>query len=155
MRGNQAPFTNKELCKAIYDRSRLRNRFYKTPTEENEKLYEKQRTKCVSICKKSIRNYFNKTANENAVTSRNFCKIIKPFLTNKRHLENAEIMLIQKKNIISNENELVKVFNKHNINSVEKSGGQKPTNIAKRNSKITIGKLLNSYATHIETILAY
>ena len=40
-------------------------------------------------------------------------------------------MLIQDKKIISNENELVKAFNKHYINITEKSGGQKPTNIAK------------------------
>ena len=70
MTGNQAPFINKELRKAIYDRSRLRNRFCKTPTEENEKLYKKQRNKCVSIRKKSIRNYFNKIANENVVTQK-------------------------------------------------------------------------------------
>ena len=43
-------------------------------------------------------------------------------------------MLIQDKKIISNENELVKVFNKHYINIIEKSGGQKPTSIAKRHS---------------------
>ena len=43
------PFTNKELHKAIYDRSRLRNRFCKILTEENENLYKKQRNKCVSI----------------------------------------------------------------------------------------------------------
>ena len=49
LRGNQAPFINKELRKAIYDRSRLRNRLCKTPTEENEMLYKKQRNKCVSI----------------------------------------------------------------------------------------------------------
>ena len=35
-RDNQVPFINKELRKVIYDRSRLRNRFCKTPTEENE-----------------------------------------------------------------------------------------------------------------------
>ena len=152
LRGNQAPFINKELRKAIYDRSRLRNRFCKTPTEENEKLYKKQRNKCVSIRKKSIRNYFNKIANENVVTNRNFWKIIKPFLTNKGHLENAEIMLIQDKKIISNENELVKVFNKHYINIIEKSGGQKPTNIAKRhsidNDRQTVELICNSYRNH-------
>ena len=108
MRGNQAPFINKELRKAIYDRSRLRNRFCKTPTEENEKLYKKQRNKCVSIRNKSIRSYFNKIADENVVANRNFWKVFKPFLTNKGHLENAEIMLIQDKKIISNKNELVK-----------------------------------------------
>ena len=41
LRGNQAPFINKELRKAIYDRSRLRIRFCKTLTVENEKLYKK------------------------------------------------------------------------------------------------------------------
>ena len=97
LRGNKVPFINKELRKAIYDRTRLRNGFCKTRTDENEKLYEKQRNKCVLIQKKSIRYYFNKIANENVVTNRNFWKIIKPFLTNKGHLENAEIMLIQDK----------------------------------------------------------
>ena len=58
---------NKELRKAIYDRSRLRHWFCKTPIEENEKLHKKQRNKCVSIRKKSIRKYFNKIANENIV----------------------------------------------------------------------------------------
>ena len=43
-------------------------------------------------------------------------------------------MLIQDKNIISNENELVKDFNKHYINIIEKSGDQKPTNIARSHS---------------------
>ena len=152
LRGNQATFINKELRTAIYDRTRLRNRFCKTPTEENEKLFKKQRNKCVSIRKESIRNYFNKIANENIVTNRNFWKIIKPFLTNKGHLENAEIMLIQDKKIISNENELVKVFNKHYINIIEKSGGQKPTNIAKRhsidNDRQAVELICNSYRNH-------
>ena len=149
--GNQAPFINKKLCKAIYDRIRLRNRFCKTPTEENEKLYKKQKNKCISI-RKSIRNYFNKIANENVVTNRKFWKIIKPFLANKGHLENAEIMLIQDKNIISNENELVKVFDKHYINIIEKSGGQKPTNITKRhsidNNRQAVELTCNSYRNH-------
>ena len=101
---------NKKLRNAIYDKSRSRNRFCKTPTEENEKLYKKQTNKCVSIRKKSIRNYFKKIANENIVTNRKFWKIIKPFLINKRHLENAKVMLIQDKKIISNESELVKVL---------------------------------------------
>ena len=104
LRGNQGPFKDKELRKAIYDRSILRIRFCKTPTEENEKLYEKQRNKCVSIRKKSIKNYFKKIVNETIVTNRNFWKIISLFLTNKRHLENAEFILIQDKKTISNEN---------------------------------------------------
>ena len=62
---------------------------------------------------------------------------------------------MQDKKTLSNENELVKVFNKHYINIIEKSGGQKPTNIAKSHSTDNDKKLLKSYATHIETILTY
>ena len=36
LRDNQEPFMNKELHKAIYDTSRLKNRFCKTLIEENE-----------------------------------------------------------------------------------------------------------------------
>ena len=54
LRGNQAPFMTKEFRKAIYNRSRLRNKFCKIPTEENEKLYKKQRNKCVAIHKKLL-----------------------------------------------------------------------------------------------------
>ena len=74
--GNQALFMTKGFRKATYNRSRLRNKFCKIPSEENEKLYKKQRNKCVAIRKKSIRNYFNKIANGNIVTNRNFWKII-------------------------------------------------------------------------------
>ena len=54
----------------------------------------------VTIRKKSIRNYFNKIANGNIVTNRNFWKIIKPFLSNKRHLENFDTMLNRSNKII-------------------------------------------------------
>ena len=39
-RGNDAPFMNKGLMKAIYTRSRLRNRYFKNPTKENETSYK-------------------------------------------------------------------------------------------------------------------
>ena len=140
----------KEFRKAIYNRSRLRNKFCKVPAEENEKLYKKQRNKCVSIRKKNIRNYFNKIGNRNIVTNRNFCKIIKPFLSNKGHLEN--IMLNYNNKIICNDHELVKVFNEHYINIIEKSGGEKPTNITEEysfdNDKQAIEIICNSYKNH-------
>ena len=79
MRGNQAPFKTKEFGKAIYNRSRLRNKFCKIASEENEKLCKKRGNKCVAFRKKSIKNHLNKIANGNIVTNGNFWKIIKPF----------------------------------------------------------------------------
>ena len=40
LRGNHAPFISKELRKAIYTKSRFRNRFLKIPDEINSKLYK-------------------------------------------------------------------------------------------------------------------
>ena len=55
---------------------------------------------------------------------------MKPFLTNKGNLENPEIMLQNKGNLVSDESVLVKTFNEHYINIVGKSCGKKPTNIS-------------------------
>ena len=68
--------------------------------------------------KKRIRNYFNKIANGNVVTNRTFWKIIKPFLSNKGHVENVDIMVNHNNKIIYNDHELVKVFSEHYINII-------------------------------------
>ena len=48
-RGNQMPFFNKELSKAIMRRTKLRNIFLKTRSEENRIRYTKQINFCVSL----------------------------------------------------------------------------------------------------------
>ena len=56
---------------------------------------------------------------------------MEPFLTNKGFLENAEIILAEKHKITAEEKELVKIFNEHYIDIVERSCGTKPINVAK------------------------
>ena len=43
IRANNGPFMNKVLSKAAMTKSRLRNKYLKFPTKENEKNYKKQR----------------------------------------------------------------------------------------------------------------
>ena len=45
------PFFDKELSKAIMTRTKLRNSFLQNKSEENKKLYAKQRNFCVSFKK--------------------------------------------------------------------------------------------------------
>ena len=101
---------------------------------------------------KRIRNYINEIANGNIVANRNFWKIIKPFLSNRGHLENVDIMLNRNNNIVCNDNELVKVFNEHYINIIEKSGDENPTDITEEyssdNDKQAIENICNSYKNH-------
>ena len=49
IRENHASFVNKKLCKAIYTRSRLRNKMCENPISENINAYKKQRNKSVSL----------------------------------------------------------------------------------------------------------
>ena len=42
---------NKELSKAIMKRSKLRNTYNKSPTNENLTAYKKQRNLCVNVLK--------------------------------------------------------------------------------------------------------
>ena len=60
LRGNQQPFMNKELSKAIMKRSRLRNIYINSRTSINRINYVKQRNFCVNLLRKTKRNYYNK-----------------------------------------------------------------------------------------------
>ena len=131
--GNQAPFMTKEFLKAMYNKSRLRNKFCKLPTKENEKLYKKQNNKYLNHIK-SIRSYFNKLPKGNIATNRNFWKIIKTFRSNKGNIGNADIMLNHNNKIICNDHELAKVLNEHYIHIIEKSGSEKPNTKTKEHS---------------------
>ena len=130
LRGNDAPFMNKELRKAIYTRSRLRNRYFNNPTKGNETSYKKQRNKSVSLRRKSITQHFSKITSKGIMTNKQFWKTMKPFLTNKGCLENNDIILLDGEEMITNDRILAKRFNEHYLNIVERSSGLKPSKMS-------------------------
>ena len=83
LKGNQAPSINKEMRKAIYTRSMLRNKFWENSTLGKERLYKSQRNKCVSLHKKCVKAYCKKVADNGIAANKAFWKFIKPFLTKK------------------------------------------------------------------------
>ena len=62
---------NKNLSKAIMLRTKLWNIFLKNRTEENKNRYTKQRNLCVTLLRKSKREYFNN------LNEKNVCVIVK------------------------------------------------------------------------------
>ena len=104
---------NKELRKAIFTRSRLRNKFcnLQKPIEREQGSLKKQRDKCVSLSRKTIKKYFNGITEYGIATDKNFWNLIKPCLTNEGHLNHQDIMTFDSKKIITNETELVELFN--------------------------------------------
>ena len=176
-RGNQEPFMNRDFQKAIYTRTRLKNKYWRDPSRENELAYKKQRNLCVSIRRKSITNYLNKFTDKGLETNKSFWKFIKPFLTNKGTLTDCDITIADGKKIISDDFELAKTFNNHYINTVEISSGFKPLKITNQskddlsvideiirtyqdypnakqiNNVITTSKLLNQYILALNLLI--
>ena len=56
VRGNQAPFWQKELNKAIIEKFRLRNRHLKYPSRENVLAYKNIKNKCNNLLNSLRRN---------------------------------------------------------------------------------------------------
>ena len=59
IRVNQAPFTNKEIQRAVMFRLKLRKKFLKRRSESNKNAYNKQRNKCVSFLRKTKKMHYS------------------------------------------------------------------------------------------------
>ena len=101
IRDNQAPFMTKELGKAIITRSRLRNIYNPNKTAENWELSRRQRNLCVTLRRKSIRNYFAGLSQRESVKSTAFWKTIRPLLNNKDGLNNETLSLFENGELVN------------------------------------------------------
>ena len=82
-KGNHMPFMNKILSKEIMKRTKFCNKFLKERIDESKKRYASQRNYCVSLLKKTKKDYYN-SLNEKAVSNnKTFWKTMKPFLSDK------------------------------------------------------------------------
>ena len=99
LRGNSAPFMTRELKKGIYTRTRLKNKYNKNPTKENELKFKRQRNKCVSLRKKAIKQHFKQATENGLISNRAFWNLVKPFLSNRGGLAGSDISLVKNKKL--------------------------------------------------------
>ena len=83
LRANHSRFVNKELNKAIMQRSRLRNAYLKDRTRAARIAYKKQRNVCVSILRKSKKCYYENLDTKNITDNKKFWGTVKPLFSNK------------------------------------------------------------------------
>ena len=74
---------NKDISKAIMDRTRLRHKFLRSPTVEDRKPYNKQRNYCVSLIRKIKKDYYNDLDYKKIIDNKSFWKYVKPLFTEK------------------------------------------------------------------------
>ena len=93
------PFFDKELSKGIVTRTKLRNNFLQNKSEENRKLYAKQRNFCISLLRKVKKRNYESLYEKSVIDNKLLWKAVSPFLSdkivrkNKIHLtENVELI---------------------------------------------------------------
>ena len=119
IRGNNAPFMNKTLCKAFMHISKSKNRFNKIPTEDNKRLYKRQRNFCVSLLKKEKRNYYNNLDLKIFDDNKTFWQRIKPLFSDKMKAIESDIVLVENEIITSDNKEVAEKFNNFFNEAVE------------------------------------
>ena len=130
LRGNQASFMTKELCKEIMVRSRLKNKFNKHKTTENWKAYKAQRNKCVTFRRKSIKEHFSSLCINNDVSNRKFWDTVKPFLNDKGSQGDENITRLEDGEIIREGYIISEIFNNHYVDIIENITGKKTGGIS-------------------------
>ena len=118
IRGNSAPFMNKTLSKAFMQRSQMKNKYHKNPTETNKVLYKKQRNFCVNLLNRQKKNYYNNLDMKVFNDNKTFWKRIKPLFSEKSS-SNRNITLIENDIVISDKREVAEKLNNYFVEAVE------------------------------------
>ena len=94
------------------NRSKLRNKFLKTRNEESRRRFNCQRNFCVSLLRKTKRRFFGKLNHKVVSDIRKFWKTVGPLFSEKA-FHKESVILNNDNKIISNNEELTEIFNKH------------------------------------------
>ena len=103
-RGNHLPFMNKELSKATMKRTRLRNVYLRKRSDENRKKNSKQQNYCVSLLRRTKRNYYRSLDAKSVTGNKKFWRTVKPFLSDKTPFNEYSVLNTFFSNIVSNLN---------------------------------------------------
>ena len=116
VRGNNAPFMNRNLSKSFMHRSKQKNKYNKNPTEPNKLLYKKQRNISVNLLKTEKKNNLDLRIFDD---NKKFWQRIKPLFSDKQNLLQSNIIIVEKEIIISDKKHVAEKLNNFFIEAVE------------------------------------
>ena len=111
-RGNNKPFVNKVLSKAISTRSRLRKIANKFGDINDISAYKKQRNLVKNLTLKTKRDYYKKLDPYNPKLSKSFYKTFKPLFSSK-YVPPNKLLLIENDRIITDDKVLADKMNNY------------------------------------------
>ena len=110
-RGNQKPYINKTLRKAIMKRSQLKNKANKTKDPKDILKYKKQRNYAAKLNSQSKQEHFDSL--NPFLDSKPFWKSFKPYFSNKHSFGDSKIALNKNSKILTENIKIAKTFNSY------------------------------------------
>ena len=149
IRANNSNYITKALRKEIMHKSRLRNKLLRERTKESKVAYNKQRNICVSLLRKSKRDYFANLDTKIMKDNRKFWKTVNPLFSEKSYSKES-VSLINKDGLITENEDLAKTFNNFFSNIVNKLGIEDVPDDESNLSNIDdpISKVIAKYENH-------
>ena len=135
---------NKNLKKAIMNRSRLLNRYRKEKTAATRSAYKRQKNFCVKLLRKTKKEFYNNLNVKYITENKLFRNTIKPSFTDKT-LKDERITLVENNKVVSDESKLVEIFSKYFRNTVRNLEIDGLINISSGNDAVTIRKAIEKY----------
>ena len=83
IRVNQVTFMTKELNRETMTRSRLRNKFLRSRSEENKKAYNEQHNRCVALFRNVKKSHYSNLDINDVNDNKKVWKIVKPLFSEK------------------------------------------------------------------------
>ena len=111
----------KELRKANMKRTRLKNCFNKTRTNENWAAFKRQRNLCVKILRQNKRSYYAQLDPKVVSDNKRFWKTVKPLFSNKIQSSTC-ITLLENGIVESDEGKVAEILNNYFVNITETLG---------------------------------
>ena len=154
IRGNNKPFMNKELGKALKTKSRIKNKWNKWRSRENFLEWQKIKKKCNYLTWKAEKDHFEKILSNGVITNKELWDKVKPALSHKYDKFQSDIILKEGECLISDDVKVSEILNNQYINIVEISTGSAPSSqgsidlASKEAMKSYIDKVVTHYEKH-------
>ncbi len=148
-RGNDSPFMNRALRKAIMLRSRLKNKYNKNRTVANWEAFRKQRNLCVTLFRTEKRNFYNNLDISHITDNRKFWNTVKPFISNKNKSK-TKITLIEDERVITKDEEVAEILNNYFVTVTDSLGINENNEAITSTTDITdpIDQVVLKYSSH-------
>ena len=110
VRSNYSPFLNKEILKAIMNRTRLRNKFLRSRSTEDRSAYNQQRNFCLSLVRKAKKDYYNNLDHKKVTDNKSFWRTVKPLFSDKNS-SFSKITLIENELLLNDDEKISSTLN--------------------------------------------